>query len=193
MKKIKLTKDKYAIVDDEDYNYLCRFRLIYSNGVFVTLRNTQNRYSSIPVGNFIVGQKNSYHICHKNKNDLDFRKENLIFLPIGSKTHKGKKRKNKCTSKYKGVHKSSDNKYRKKKWKATIVKDKKIYFIGSFNTEDEAGLAYNKKAKELYGDNAYQNKICNCGCGGEHRDKDAYKIKVKNKLGLKFTNKDLKY
>ena len=50
------------------------------------------------------------------------------------------------TSKYRGVY------YEKNaRWVAQIVKDKKHYFIGRYNTEKDAAIAYNNKAIELYG------------------------------------------
>jgi hypothetical protein len=61
----------------------------------------------------------------------------------------------KCSSKYKGV---SWNK-RLNKWRAKITKDGKNTNIGLFSHESEAALAYNEKAKELFGEYAYLNKI----------------------------------
>lgn len=59
------------------------------------------------------------------------------------------------TSKYKGVS------LRKKTgmFIANVSKDKITYRLGSFSNEKDAALAYNKKARELYGDIAYQNII----------------------------------
>jgi len=38
-------------------------------------------------------------------------------------------------------------------------KDNKQFYVGSFNDEVEAALAYNEKAKELHGEFAFLNKI----------------------------------
>lgn len=53
------------------------------------------------------------------------------------------------TSKYKGVHKS------KLKWAAKI----KGKHLGTFITEEEAAIAYNKEATKLFGEYAYLNKV----------------------------------
>lgn len=45
------------------------------------------------------------------------------------------------------------------KWRSHIVYNKKFIEIGSFNTEEEAAIAYNNKALELYGPNANINII----------------------------------
>lgn len=160
MKKIKLTKGKYAIVDDEDYSYLNRFRWVYTKGVFATLIREAGRYVLVPMGHFLMKSKSNAQINHKNNDDLDFRKSNLMYVFIGKKTHRGKKRKShfgrKCTSKYKGISKREG---RRMPWSASIQKDKIHYRLGVFKTEKEAALAYNKKAKELYGEFAFQNKL----------------------------------
>ena len=43
------------------------------------------------------------------------------------------------------------------KWVAKITKDRRTYHIGSFECLEEAALARDKKAVELYGDRAFQN------------------------------------
>ena len=56
-------------------------------------------------------------------------------------------------SRYKGVcwHK------RKKKWCVSICKSGKRAYLGPFDNETEAALAYDQKAKELFGEFAYLN------------------------------------
>lgn len=67
---------------------------------------------------------------------------------------------NNRTSKYIGVNKVSNNSSIKNKlWRAQIQHNKKQITIGHFKTEKEAAIAYNKKAKELRGPDAYQNTI----------------------------------
>lgn len=60
------------------------------------------------------------------------------------------------SSKYKGVFYSNEIE-RNKRWRSIINKDYETYFIGYFLTEVEAANAYDKKAKELYGDDASLN------------------------------------
>ena len=58
-----------------------------------------------------------------------------------------------CHSRYKGVswHK------RQKKWAVRIGKPKESIYLGSFDDEMEAGVAYDRKAEELFGEFAYLN------------------------------------
>jgi hypothetical protein len=43
------------------------------------------------------------------------------------------------------------------KWKASLLKDGKYYWLGYWNSECEAALAYDAKAMEIYGDSAKLN------------------------------------
>jgi group I intron endonuclease len=54
---------------------------------------------------------------------------------------------------YRGVALTAEGKYR-----AYITHRKKTYRLGHFHTAEDAALAYNAKAVELYGDNAILNK-----------------------------------
>ena len=45
------------------------------------------------------------------------------------------------------------------KWEAKIMKNKKPYYLGHYNTEKEAAIAYNSKATELYGEFANLNVL----------------------------------
>jgi hypothetical protein len=68
---------------------------------------------------------------------------------------KGVREKRKLTSQYTGVswHKATN------KWRAVIRHNKKVYELGIFDNEINAALAYNKKAQELYKEEA--NKYLN--------------------------------
>lgn len=59
------------------------------------------------------------------------------------------------SSRYKGVHWDK----RSSKWVAQIGFNKKPTYLGRYDCEKEAALAYNKKAYELNGEYAYLNKI----------------------------------
>ncbi len=86
----------------------------------------------------------------KNGNKLDCRLENLEW-----RTRSISSRNRKTTSKtgYTGVY------IENKKYRAIITIDGKAVHIGMFKTAEEAARAYNKKAKEIYGDDARLNKI----------------------------------
>ena len=94
-------------------------------------------------------------VDHINHNTLDNRKSNLRVCTysqnhINSASRGG-------TSKYKGVFLYKKG-TRKERWRAMAYCGKP-YFLGYFDTEDEAGIAYNNKVKELFGEYAYLNKI----------------------------------
>ena len=86
----------------------------------------------------------------KNGNKLDCRLENLEW-----RTRSTSSRNRKTTSKtgYTGVYMEN------KKYRAIITINGKAVHIGMYNTPEEAARAYNKRAKEIYGDDARLNKI----------------------------------
>ena len=57
------------------------------------------------------------------------------------------------TSKYKGVSKAHG------RWKAVIKFNQKLHYLARFDVEEDAAHAYNVKAKEVWGDRAYQNPV----------------------------------
>lgn len=78
------------------------------------------------------------------------------YSKIISYCHQGKLQNIPKTSQYIGV---CYEKKRKKCWRAYIDHNKIRYEIGRYNTEEEAALAYNKKAKELFGKKARLNVV----------------------------------
>ncbi len=149
MKKIKLTQGKYAMIDDEDYERVSQFKWCYANKYAATTRNgvtfRMHRYLMTPCDS-------SLYVDHINNNTLDNRRSNLRLVTPLQNTMNKQSHKNSCC-KYKGVSRS------RARFKAQIFHSKKSIFLGVFNSPEEAALAYNKKAIELYGEFAYLNKI----------------------------------
>ena len=85
-----------------------------------------------------------------NGNKLDCRLENLVYR---SRSVASRKRKTSSKVGYTGVYKEN-NRYR-----AVISVNRKSVHIGMFATAEEAALAYNKKSRELYGEDGKINVI----------------------------------
>lgn len=85
-----------------------------------------------------------------NGNKLDCRLENLTYR---SRSVASRKRKTSSKVGYTGVYKEN-NRYR-----AVISVNRKSIHIGMYATAEEAALAYNKKSREIYGENGKINVI----------------------------------
>lgn len=91
----------------------------------------------------------------------DRKRENNKIENLRASDHSGNSRNRPALrngkSKYKGVSPTSET--HKKPWCANISYEGKKQWLGSFDTEEEAALAYNEKCKELHGDHALLNVI----------------------------------
>ena len=80
--------------------------------------------------------------------------ENLRFA-THMENSRNRKKQNNASSIYKGVF----FKTARKKWEAQIKINKKVKFLGHYESEKEAAKAYNEAAVEHFGDYAKLNKI----------------------------------
>ena len=103
---------------------------------------------------FLLNPKKNEIVDHINHNRVDNRLFNLRICNAGINGHNQIKQIN-LTSKYKGVYFENST----KKYRVEIQCNKKRYKLGRFNTDIEAAEEYNKKAKELYGENVNLNII----------------------------------
>ena len=93
---------------------------------------------------------NNEEIDHINGDKQDNRIQNLRLCTRAENImNRGKSKKN--TSGYKGVRQVGE------KWEARIGYKYKLICIGTYKTPQEAAIAYDKKALELFGEFAYLN------------------------------------
>jgi hypothetical protein len=158
MKKIKLTQGKFALVDDEDFEWLNQWKWCYhkeknkNTGYVVRAINKKLIRMHRQILNLIFGDKKDAD--HKDHNGLNNQKNNLRIVTSQENRRNSLKIKN-CFSKYKGVslHKST------KKWRAYIVINYKQKHLGLFISEKKAAKVYNQAAIKYFGKHAYLNII----------------------------------
>src|SRR5690606_14384307 len=79
---------------------------------------------------------------------FDYRKSNLIVCTMAERQRILPKSRNHGTSRYKGVSYIS----RRRHWRASIKVNGKSITIGQFQDEESAARAYNKAAREHFGE-----------------------------------------
>lgn len=154
-KKLPLTQGQFALIDAEDYEELIKHNWQFSsfiNGVKVS-RHIKGTRSNLDLGRDLLNPPKRFCVVPKNGDPLDFRKKNLKICRGSFRTQHARLWGIPKTSKFKGV---SWNK-RRLKWGTSIYKNGKTHFLGYFNNEEEAAKTYDAKARELYGESAYQN------------------------------------
>lgn len=162
MKRIELTNNEFSIVDDDDYMKInsLKWRLgKWGKGKYAVRSNGRKELS---MHRFIMNPAEGFDVDHINGDGLDNRKINLRICTRSENLRNQRKKISilgkKPTSGFKGVSLCLDQK-RKKKWAAQITLKDKVFFLGRFETEREAAIAYNQKASLLFGEFARPNEI----------------------------------
>lgn len=155
-RKIPLTKGEFAIVDQEDYDELMKYRWHASpkGDTFYARRNGGNEdVRTVRMHRQIMGiTDRNIHIDHINHNGLDNRRKNLRICSNRENIMNQRPSKH-SKSKYIGVHFRKDS----NKWVCRIgVKGKRVYG-GQFDTEIEAAKARDVLSKKYFGEFAYLN------------------------------------
>ena len=154
-RKIPLTRGKFAIVDQIDYEKLKNYKWHASKGghSFYAVHGwrKKDKYFSLPMHRKIIVAPPDKFVDHINHNGLDNRRANLRIVSPQQNHWNARKSLGAFTSRYKGVCRKSD------KWLAHIMYLKKNICIGCFDDEESAAKAYDAKAKELFGEYACLN------------------------------------
>jgi hypothetical protein len=202
MKKIELANGKgFALVDDEDYEWLSQYKWSINQKGGYAKRNLTIAERVAGVSSLmhrqILGLKrgDKRQGDHKFGNRLDNRKENLRIVDNQKNSWNQTRKMKGCTSQYKGVSWNAQC----KKWQTHIKKNDIREFLGVFTKEKEAAISYDNRARELFGEYAALNfpKINRAAKGritlkpankywGVYYDKRRKKYTARLKVGKKF-------
>ncbi len=158
MRQIPLTQGKFAIVDDEDFEWLNQWKWCADKQKgrdrFYASRNIYDgrRQHTTGMHRVIMQARKGQEIDHINGNGLDNRRCNLRFC-----THRqncmNQLPQKETSSQYKGV--CWDKQYNK--WRVVIKDETRMVFLGLYDSEIKAAKIYDKAAKELFGEFANLN------------------------------------
>jgi AP2 domain/HNH endonuclease len=162
MREIPLTNsNKVALVDDEDYESVSRYKWRLSAGVYTlyamrTLEAHENNgvRSTLKMQLQLMNPPDGFQVDHKDGDGLNNQRNTNLRLatPTQNQANRGRQKRNKS-----GVKGVSWIKARGK-WGAFICINYKRSNLGSFKTKEEAAEAYRKAAVELYGEFACLDK-----------------------------------
>jgi len=153
--KIPLTRGLFAVVDEADGPALLQHKWSADNIGHTTYAVRCSNRKKIYMHRQVAGFPIDKEVDHWNRDGLRNTRRNLRISTIAQNRRNGGKKLpfGRATSRYKGVSWDASRQL----WKAQIKKDYKGICIGRFQTEEEAAIAYNRKAKELFGEFAMEN------------------------------------
>jgi len=162
MKKIPLTRGLFAMIDDNDYEFISQRKWHATKSKASTIYAKSWTLKSEGKPRLLcmhrellgLGEGRSIVVDHINGNGLNNCRNNLRIATVSQNSANRRVIPKKNTI-YKGVswHKAA------KKWRATIQKDSKLIHIGYFKSDLDAALAYNREALNFHGEFANLNKI----------------------------------
>lgn len=151
MKEIILTQGKVALVDDEDYERLNKYKWCYHNGYAVAGNPQGGNYWYMQ--EMVLQRIDGFLIDHINRIRNDNQKSNLrLVTATQNAINQGMKRSN--TSGYKGVNLTVTG-----QWKAQIRIKGKLTYLGQYKFAEDAALAYNNAAQKHHKEFAYINPL----------------------------------
>lgn len=148
---VPLTQGKFAVIDRQDIKSVGAHSWYYA----MDHARAIIRGKSVRLHNFIMRMTKKTRVHFKNGNHLDFRKQNMERVSIKFIHQKKGKISTPTTSEFKGVSWH----IRSEKWEANIRKNRVRKYLGTFENEQKAALAYNEAALKYFGQHAFLNIV----------------------------------
>lgn len=169
MKRVPLTKGKFALVDDGDFDCVNQFQWYAQTSkykdkppVFYAARRFKSG-QLVLLHRWLLGVfTRSVEVDHKNFNTLDCRRRNLRKVTSQQNSFHVRKTRRRCSSRFKGVcYVPQLNKINP--WISYIGGTRHCrtprQYLGYFADEKSAAQAYNRAAKKLFGKFALLNRV----------------------------------
>lgn len=153
-REISLRGDKVALVSECDFERVAslRWRAVntgWNTEKWYATRTQQNgrRRVTVQLHRFILNAQDCVLVDHINGNGLDCRRSNLRFADAAENRWNANIRFGR--SPYRGV--TFDQSRTRNPWVARLAHRGNRFLIGRFQTEQEAAIAWDAKAREMYG------------------------------------------
>lgn len=158
MNIVPLTQGQVTRVDDDDYALLSQHRWYARrrrNGTYYAVRRGKvgdGTSKNIYLHRFLLTPADDQEVDHINGDTLDNRRENLRACTRAQNARNLPKRKA-GTSQWKGVRWRKES----RKWEAKICVDRLQIYLGMFDNEVDAAVAYDEAARRYFGEFARPN------------------------------------
>ncbi len=185
MKRIALTQGKFALVDDDLFDYLNQWKWNFNKGTGYVQRlaylgkiDGKYVYKHQYMHRLILNPPEGFDTDHINHSKLDNQRKNLRIATRRQNLQNkiNSKRKNSDVPMGVGEHKGL--------WRARITVNRKEIFLGDYNTFEEAGIAYNWASLKYFKEFANFNNIPNWREFHPFRHKIYINIKKTNTSGV---------
>lgn len=139
VKAIPISRNKYTLVDEEDYDFLTQWK--WTGHTYISRKEVGR--DAIYMHRVVMDCPSHLEVDHKNGCKWDNRKANLR---VCTRAENSRNRGKSIVRDYKGVYWNQ----RARKWSASIKVDRKLVYLGLHQTKAEAALAYNEAALKYH-------------------------------------------
>lgn len=153
MKILPLTQGKVAIVDDTDFEKVRNYKWSAATRKHLCYAQSRINGKCVLLHAFLLKPALGMEIDHRDGNGLNNLRSNLRICTHAQNQQAHHRSNFLGTSKFRGVSFETWS----NRWRTQVSKGGKRLYSKRFDSEEEAARAYDKKARELFGEYASPN------------------------------------